>query len=184
MLARETLCQKYKTPFESFVPTQTTLMPSGGFQAVSLERRFQKWVLPSTPQSSTHSTESGTGWSTSCFLLSSSSFLLASNAEAVRKESVAASTPSAEASASDATTRRGTSPAECRTVRSLRCGPGSRRLPGRTPGGGVFCPSRAACASCTTSSLMAVAVFCLRGGEWCTASATAIATVIRSWRCH
>ena len=184
MLARVTLCQ-YQTPPEAGCsPTQTTLMPSGGIQAVSLERRFQKWVLPSTPRSSTHSTESGTGWSTSCFLLSSSSFLLASNAEAVRKESVAASTPSAEASASDATTRRGAFPEERRTVRSLLCGPGSTRLPGRTPGGGVFCPRRASCVSCTTSSLMAVAVYCLRGAEWCVASATAIATVIRSWRCH
>ena len=39
------------------MPTQTTLVPSGGFKAVSLERRFQQWVLPLSSQSSTHSTE-------------------------------------------------------------------------------------------------------------------------------
>ena len=69
---------------------------------------------------------------------------------------------SAEASASDATTRRGTSPAECRTVRSLRCGPGSRRLPGRTPGSGGFCARRPTCFSCSTPSLVLVTVFSAR----------------------
>ena len=101
---------------------------------------------------------------------SSSSFPLASNAEAVRKESVAASTPSAEASASDATTRRGSFPEERRTVRSLLCGPGSTRLPGRTPGGGVLCPRRASCASCTTSSLALAPVFCPRRAAYCCSS--------------
>ena len=43
------------------------------------------------------------------------------------------------------TARRGTSPKERRTVRSLLCGPGSERLPGRI--------SWRWCASCTTSSL-------------------------------
>ena len=53
VLARETLCQKYNSRFEFFVPTQTTQEMSS--------------------QSSTHSNESGTGWSTCCSSSSSSS---------------------------------------------------------------------------------------------------------------
>ena len=112
---------------------------------------------------------------------SSSSFLFESAAER-RKVTVASSVASPPAK--DTNAREGAPPEECRRLRSLLCGPGSERLPGRFPGGGVVCPRRASCASCTTSSLIAVAVFCLRGAEWCVASATAIATVIRSWRCH
>ena len=56
------------------------------------------------------------------------------------------STPSSPRSAG--TTWRGASPAECRTVRSLRCGPGSKRLPSRTPGSGGFCARRPSCCSC------------------------------------
>ena len=82
-----------------------------------------------------------------------------------RKEMVVPSTPSAPRS--DGTTRRGASPAECRTVRSLRCGPAtSDRGAGRSPGGGVFCPRRAQCGSCSTSSSALVTSFWLRGAPF------------------
>ena len=38
-----------------FVPTQTTLMPGGGFHFVVRVRLFQRWVLPLSSQSCTHS---------------------------------------------------------------------------------------------------------------------------------
>ena len=95
-----------------------------------------------------------------------------------RNRRVVPSTPSSPRSAG--TTWRGASPAECRTVRSLRCGPGSKRLPGRTPGSGGVCARRPSCCSCSP----ALAVFGPRGAAWCVASARTIATVIRSWRCH
>ena len=76
-------------------------------------------------------------WASSRFRLlsfsSSSSSFRSFRFSRRRKETVVASTSSPPAS--DATTRRGASPAERRTVRSLRCGPRSRRLPGRTPQG-------------------------------------------------
>ena len=84
---------------------------------------------------------------------------------------------------SDVTTRRGTSPAERRTVWSLRCGPGSRRLPGRTPGSGGFCARRPSCCSCSTPS-PTQAIFGPLGAVWCVNSARVIATVIRSCRSH
>ena len=68
-------------------------------------------------------------------------------------------------------------------MRSLLCGPGSARMPGRSPGGGVFCARGLQCVACSTSSLMALTGFCLRGAAWCVASAGATATVVRSWRC-
>ena len=64
--------------------------------------------------------------------------------------------------ASDATTKRGASPAECRTVRSLRCGPGSGGRPGRTPSGGAVCARRPACGTRSSTSLVLVTVFCAR----------------------
>ena len=90
-----------------------------------------------------------------------------------RNRRVVPSTPSSPRSAG--TTWRGASPAECRTVRSLRCGPGSKRLPGRTPGSGGFCARRPSCCSCSTPSLVLVTVLCARrlscavstsGNEW------------------
>ena len=108
-----------------------------------------------------------------------------------RKETVVASTSSPPAR--DATTRRGASPAECRTVRSLRCGPGSRRLPGRTPGSGGFCARRPTCFSCSTPSLVLVTVLSARrpscavstfGYEWWDTFASTAATVCCSCRNH
>ena len=113
-----------------------------------------------------------------------SSFLLSSRAARVRKARAEASTASPDAPAS--TGRPGVgklSPAERRTVRSLRCGPGSTRQPGRSPGGGVFCPRGAMCASCSTSS-PTLAIFGPLGAVWCVISARVIATVIRSCRSH
>ena len=95
--------------------------------------------------------------------------------------------------ASDATTRRGASRAECRTVRSLRCGRGSRRLPGRTPGSGGFCARRPTCFSCSTPSLVLVTVLSARrpscavstfGYEWWDTVANNAATVCCSCRNH
>ena len=40
-----------------------------------------------------------------------------------------------------------------RRLRSLLCGPGSKRMPGRFPGGGVFCPRGASFVSCSSTSL-------------------------------
>ena len=74
---------------------------------------------------------------------------------------------SADGSANDGTPRRGVSPEERRRLRSLLCGAGSARLPCRTPGGGVFGPRRASCASCTTSSLALAPVFCPRRAAYC-----------------
>ena len=88
---------------------------------------------------------------------------------------------SAGASANDGTQERICNE-ERRRLRSLLCGPGSARLPGRTPRGGVFGPRRASCASCTTSSPtlaifgpleVVVQLFC-----------RIVATVIRSCRSH
>ena len=104
-----------------------------------------------------------------------------------RNRRVVKSTPSSPRSAG--TTRRGASPAECRTVRSLRCGPGSKRLPGRTPGSGGFCARRPSCCSCSTSSLALAPVFGPRGAAfccalWCVAAARAMRTVSCSCRHH
>ena len=44
-------------------------------------------------------------------------------------------------------------PAERRTVRSLRCGLGSTRMPGSAPGGSSFSPRRASFVSCSSTSL-------------------------------
>ena len=66
----------------------------------------------------------------------SSSFLLSSSARAARKESVAASTA---APASVAATKRGAFTEECRRLRSLLCGPGSAKMPGRALSVGSFC---------------------------------------------
>ena len=77
-------------------------------------------------------------------------------------------------------------PRECRTVRSLLCGAGSKRQPGRTPGGGVFCARGPECVSSTTS--LALSVLCPRrawydtgptpnGAEWCWATDRANATL-------
>ena len=79
------------------------------------------------------------------------------------------------------------SPAERRRLRSLRCCPGSARMPSRSPGGGRFCArgplyiSWAVVHLVASSSLMTLADFCPRE-EWCVASATAIATATRSCR--
>ena len=75
---------------------------------------------------------------------------------------------SADGSANDGTPRRGVSPQERRRLRSLLCGAGPARLPGRTPGGGG--PRRASCASCTTSSLALAPVFCPRRAAYCCSS--------------
>ena len=108
-----------------------------------------------------------------------------------RNRRVVPSTPSSKRSAG--TTWRGASPAECRTVRSLRCGPGSKRLPGRTPGSGGFCARRPSCCSCSTPSLVLVTVFCARrpswavstlGNEWSDTVASTTATVCCSCRNH
>ena len=56
-----------------------------------------------------------------------------------RSRKVRPSMPSADASANDSTPKRRVSLGECRWMRSLLCGTGSARLPGRTPGSGVFC---------------------------------------------
>ena len=113
-------------------------------------------------------------WASSRFRLlsfSSSSFFCSFRFSRRRKETVVAST--SPPPASDATTRRGASPAECRTVRSLRCGPGSRRLPAaRTPGSGGFCARRPSCAVSTL------------GYEWWDTVASTAATVCCSCRNH
>ena len=112
---------------------------------------------------------------------SSSCFFFCNKFCSRRNRRVVPSTPSSPRSAG--TTRRGASPAECRTVRSLRCGPGSRRLPGRTPGSGGFCARRPSCCSCSTPS-PTLAIFGPLGAVWCVISARVIATVIRSCRSH
>ena len=110
-----------------------------------------------------------------CCLLRSSSFLTwacfcasssfcAASARDVRKASAAPSTASPADPAREGRARVGMpSHEECRRLRSLLCGPGSARVPGRTPGGGVFCPRRASCVAFTTSSNSALAVFGPRG---------------------
>ena len=76
---------------------------------------------------------------------------------------------------------------------SLLCGPGSARLPGRIPGGGVFCARRRACFTYSTSSPVLVTVFCARwpsfavstlGYEWWDTVATTAAIDCCSWRHH
>ena len=74
---------------------------------------------------------------------------------------------SAGASANDGTPRRGVCPEEHRRLRSLLCGPGSARLPGRTPGGGAVCARRPSCVACSSTSLALAAVFCPRGAPFC-----------------
>ena len=59
------------------------------------------------------------------------------------------------------------SPAERRRPRSLRCGPGSARMPGRE---GHICARKPSYNSWTSTSLMTVADFYTRE-EWCVASA-------------
>ena len=54
-------------------------------------------------------------------------------------------------------------------------------MPGRAPCGGVFCRRGAPYVTCSSTFLKTVAVCCPRE-EWCVASATAIATAIRSCR--
>ena len=120
--------------------------------------------------------------SSSLFLTSSSSSnFLEYSAAAARKRSVEASTASPDAPAS--TGRPGVgrpSPTERRTVRALRCGPGSKRLPGRTPGSGGFCARRPSCCSCSTPSLALAPVFGPRGAAFC----CALWTVCCSCRHH
>ena len=59
MLTRETLCQQWRTPSSSRVPTQTTLVPSRGSQEDRRVRLFQKQVLlVASSLSSTHSLDS------------------------------------------------------------------------------------------------------------------------------
>ena len=94
-----------------------------------------------------------------------------------RKETVVPSTLSSPCSAR--TTRRGASPAECRTVRSLRCGSGSERQPGRSPGGGDFCARGLSFLSCSLPGL--VAVF---SPLWCVAATKAMRAVCCSCRHH
>ena len=104
---------------------------------------------------------------------SSSSFLLASSAWAVRKEMAEESTTSPNAPASMGRPRVGRA---CRRLRSLLCGRGSTRMPGRSPGGGVlFCARGPWCVACSTSSLV-LAIF------WWLLSAMTTARDIRSWR--
>ena len=99
-----------------------------------------------------------------------------------RNRRVVPSTPSSPRRAG--TTWRGASPAECRTVAVTPLRPwGQRDYPAAPPGSGGFCARRPSCCSCSTPS-PALAVFGPRGAAWCVASARAIATVIRSWRCH
>ena len=74
---------------------------------------------------------------------------------------------SAGASANDGTPRRGVCPEERRRLRSLLCGPGSARLPGRTPGGGAGCARRPSCVTCSSTSLALAAVFCPRRAPFC-----------------
>ena len=94
------------------------------------------------------------------FSSSSSNFLLALSAAAVRKRSVEESTCSPNAPASTCKPRVGRqSPGKCRWLRSLLCGPGSARMPGRALGGGVFCAREPECDACSTSSLTLVEVF-------------------------
>ena len=95
------------------------------------------------------------------------------------EERVEASTASPDAPANTGWPRVGkASPEARRTVRSLRCGPGSAKMPGRAPGGDSFCPRKTSCVSRASTSLMAVAVFCLHGAVWWVASATAVAMML------
>ena len=57
--------------------------------------------------------------------------------------------------------------AKSRWLRSLRCGAGSARQPGRAPGGGDFCARRPECDTFTTSSLALVPVVCPRRAAFC-----------------
>ena len=86
----------------------------------------------------------------SLFLRASSSSFFIESAPERRKATVAWSVASPPAR--DDNARGGAPTAERRTVRSLRCGPGSERLLDRIPGGDLVSPRRASCASCTTSS--------------------------------
>ena len=121
---------------------------------------------------------------------SSSNFLFTSSAEAVRKRSAEESTcsPNAPASTGRPTVGR-QSPEKCRRLRSLLCGPGSARMPGRTTGGGVFCARWPVCVTCSSTSLALAPVFGPRGEAfccalWCVAAARAVRTVCCSCRSH
>ena len=122
---------------------------------------------------------------------SSSCFFFSDKFCSRRNRRVVPSTLSSPRSAG--TTRRGVSPAECRTVRSLRFGPGSKRLPGRTTGSGGFCARRPSCCSCSTPSLVLVTVLSARrpscavstfGYEWWDTVASTAATACCSCRNH
>ena len=105
-----------------------------------------------------------------------------------RNRRVRPSPASADASANDGTPRE-----EFPRLCSLLCGPGSARLPGRIPGGGVFYARREACFTYSTSSSVLVTVFCARwpsfavstlGYEWWDTVATTAAIDCCSWRHH
>ena len=122
-------------------------------------------------------------------LLPTKLFSSSSSRKALLRRNLAVVTSTLSPPASDATTRRGASPAECRTVRPLRCGPGSARMPGRAPGGRAVCARRPSCEACSSTSLALAPVFGPRGAAfccalWCVAAARAMRTVCCSCRHH
>ena len=72
------------------------------------------------------------------------------------------------------------SPEKCRRLRSLLCGKGSGRMPGRSPRWkSLLCPPACETCSCTSPTLAIIGPL---GAAWCVISARAMATVIRSCR--
>ena len=116
----------------------------------------------------------------------------ASGSRAGGKRTVVASTSSPPAKRRHHQERK-LPPRSARTVRSLRCGPGSTRQPGRSPGSGGFCARRPTCFSCSTPSLVLVTVLSARRpssavstfwNEWWDTVASTAATVCCSCRNH
>ena len=84
----------------------------------------------------------------------------------VRTEEASMDSPDAPASTGRLGVGR-SPPEECRRLRSLLCGPGSARIPGRAPGGGVSCARGPWCVACSTSSPALAAFSCPRGTPFC-----------------
>ena len=123
---------------------QTTKSESGAHAhvAVLLPRGSRRFLLFFLVHMGAEEAEERAAFicSSSFLLSSSSSTLRISMACARRYRRVEESTCSPDAPASTGRLRVGRhSPEECRRLLSLSAGPGSARMPGRSPGGGVFC---------------------------------------------
>ena len=136
-----------------------TEAPAGSVQKRRRDLMCQKYSSASPSNSRTqHPGSALSSCSERCSSSSASSFLLACSALAVRR------TASPDAPASTGRLSVGWASAEeCRRLRSLLCGPGSARMPGRTASGGAFSRRGASFVSYSSTSL----VFCPRGAAFC-----------------